>query len=122
MMSYMFRLALALLIVLQPALVAQCAQLAAAPPSCVSQCGDMNHPQAPQEKAPCCRILPIKQDPQAVKTATVELRGTDPPSALVVAHDAVTMNPLGPFARAEATPTDLRHKRPLTEILCVLLV
>ena len=122
MIIRMLRLVLAILIVLQPTLVAQCAQFAAARQTCVPQCGDMNHSQAPQKKAPCCRIMPIKQDPQAVKTATLELRGTDSQPALVVTHDAVTMNGVRPFARAEATPTDLRHKRLLTEILCVLLV
>lgn len=121
MADCMLRLVLALLVVLQPMLVAQCAAMSATP-QCAPPCGDMGHSQSSQTPAPCCKLAPEKSDPQAVKTATVELRVNDDQAVMVAAPASATRPQIRSLSRGETIPTDLRHKRPLSEVLCVLLV
>jgi len=121
MVDCMFRLLLALLVLVQPMLLGECAALAATPEPCAPHCGDMDHPRTPQT-APCCKLAPAKSDPQALKTATVELRANDVQPMQVAARTVVVLPQVQPLRRAEASPTDLLHKRPLSEVLCVLLV
>lgn len=117
----MLRLLLAVLVTMQPMLLAECAAMAAAPAPCASPCGDQ-HSSPPTEKSPCCKLGPQKVDPQAVKTATVEVRTNDGPVAVTVAQDSVIAPPARPATQLNTDPTDLLHKRPLSEVLCVLLV
>ena len=117
----MLPIALAILIVLQP-LAAQCAVLTSLPASCASPCGQADRPQTPQNTEPCCKFAPAKSNPQAVKTATIELRANDG-QPVMLPVEATAASPLAPsLNRAEAVPTDLLHKRSQSEVLCTLLI
>lgn len=115
----MLPIALAILIVLQP-LAAQCAVLASLPASCALPCDGMEHRQAPPKSAPCCQFAPAKSNPQAVKTATVELGANDGQPVAVVAR--ATLSHVPSFNRAEAGPPAWLQKRSFSEVLCTLLI